>query len=167
MLIGVPGGWSLAYIGTAASTAQPDGPELYSRRFRLGDKKEAAGVCRGCGESMEFESEPACNQRDRTLQRKVDTGFVPAHTALVWHNAASAAPAASFLSAMMKFRVSRITSRQAARTGKSENRPKVRIGGDTTRTQYQRIGPTPEDHNECERIALSSRLLEAGVPSPW
>jgi hypothetical protein len=30
--------------------------------FDVGGKKEAAGVCRGCGESMDFESEPADNQ---------------------------------------------------------------------------------------------------------
>src|ERR1035438_4366160 len=28
-------------------------------RFRFGGKKEAAGVCRGCGESMEFQSQTA------------------------------------------------------------------------------------------------------------
>ena len=46
----VPGGSSLAYIGTASSTAQREELEHRSRRFRLGDKKEAAGVCRGRGD---------------------------------------------------------------------------------------------------------------------
>jgi hypothetical protein len=41
---------SLAYIRTASSTAQRDELEHRSRRFRLGDKKEAAGVCRGRGD---------------------------------------------------------------------------------------------------------------------
>ena len=40
----VPGELSLAYIGTASSTAQRDELEHRSRRFRLGDKKEAAGA---------------------------------------------------------------------------------------------------------------------------
>jgi hypothetical protein len=35
---------------------------LRSSRFRLGGKKEAAGVCRSRGESMEFQSKLACNQ---------------------------------------------------------------------------------------------------------
>jgi len=50
----VPGGWSLAYIGTASGTTQRDAPEAYARRFRLGDKKEAAGVCRGRGDQPEM-----------------------------------------------------------------------------------------------------------------
>jgi hypothetical protein len=33
-----------------------------ARRFRFGGKKEAAGVCRRRGESMDFESEPADNK---------------------------------------------------------------------------------------------------------
>jgi hypothetical protein len=37
-------GLSLAYIGTASSTAQREELEHRSRRFRLGDKKEAAGA---------------------------------------------------------------------------------------------------------------------------
>jgi hypothetical protein len=32
-----------------------NGVELRTRRFRFGGKKKAAGVCRGCGESMDFE----------------------------------------------------------------------------------------------------------------
>jgi hypothetical protein len=36
--------------------------ECHPGRFRLGDKKEAAGVCRGCGESMGIESEHTRNQ---------------------------------------------------------------------------------------------------------
>jgi len=32
-------------------------------RFRFGGKKEAAGVCRGCGEPMEIQSKLACNQQ--------------------------------------------------------------------------------------------------------
>jgi hypothetical protein len=38
---------SLAYIGTASSTAQRDELEHGWRRFRLGDKKEAAGAAVG------------------------------------------------------------------------------------------------------------------------
>ena len=46
-------GLSLAYIGTASNTGQRDELEHHSRRFRLGDKKEAAGaavavISRGC-----------------------------------------------------------------------------------------------------------------------
>jgi hypothetical protein len=33
-----------------------------ARRFRFGGKKEAAGVCRGCGKSVDIESEPADNK---------------------------------------------------------------------------------------------------------
>ena len=40
---------SLAYIGTASRTVQRDELKPRSRRFRLGGKKEAAGVCRGRG----------------------------------------------------------------------------------------------------------------------
>ena len=43
------GGLSLAYIGTDSSTTQRDEKEHRSSRFRLGGKKEAAGVCRGLG----------------------------------------------------------------------------------------------------------------------
>jgi hypothetical protein len=50
---------SLAYIGTASSKKLGDELCAYPRRFRLGGKKEAAGVCRGCGEPMEFQSQPA------------------------------------------------------------------------------------------------------------
>jgi hypothetical protein len=42
-------GLSLAYIGTTSSTTQRDEFDHRSRRFRLGDKKQAAGVCRGRG----------------------------------------------------------------------------------------------------------------------
>ena len=38
-----------------------DGQDADASRFRFGGKKEAAGVCRGCDESMDFESEPADN----------------------------------------------------------------------------------------------------------
>jgi hypothetical protein len=58
----IAGEWSLAYIGTASSTVQRDELEHRSRRFRLGDKKEAACVCRGRVESMEIESKRAFNQ---------------------------------------------------------------------------------------------------------
>jgi hypothetical protein len=50
---------SPAYIGTAASKKLGDELCAYPRRFRLGGTKETAGVCRGCGESMEFQSQPA------------------------------------------------------------------------------------------------------------
>src|ERR1017187_9173701 len=41
-------------------------------RFRFGGKKEAAGVCRGCGESMEFQSQTADTERVITLLDKAD-----------------------------------------------------------------------------------------------
>jgi hypothetical protein len=59
-----PGGTSglpLAKIGNASSKKLGDELCAYPRRFRLGGKKEAAGVCRGCGEPMEFQSQPADN----------------------------------------------------------------------------------------------------------
>ena len=37
-------GLSLAYIGTDSNMAQGDEHDFRSSRFRLGDKKEAAGV---------------------------------------------------------------------------------------------------------------------------
>ena len=40
---------SLAYIGTDSSTAKRVAHDHRSSRFRLGDKKEAAGACRGRG----------------------------------------------------------------------------------------------------------------------
>ena len=42
--IKVPVGLSLAYIGTDSNTAQGDEHDFRSSRFRLGDKKEGAGV---------------------------------------------------------------------------------------------------------------------------
>ena len=39
-----PGGLSLAYIGTDSGTTHRDEHDFRSSRFRLGDKKEAAGV---------------------------------------------------------------------------------------------------------------------------
>jgi hypothetical protein len=56
-----PGLSLLAYIGTASTTEFGVRLRVNPRWFRLGDKKEAAGVCRGCGESMEIESELADN----------------------------------------------------------------------------------------------------------
>jgi hypothetical protein len=61
---------SLAYIGTAANKKLGDELCAYPRRFRLGGKKEAAGVCRGRGESMEFQSQTANNERVVTLLDK-------------------------------------------------------------------------------------------------
>jgi hypothetical protein len=46
------------------------------RRFRLGGKKEAAGVCRRCDESMEFQSQTADNERVVTLHDKADEEFL-------------------------------------------------------------------------------------------
>jgi hypothetical protein len=68
--VAIPGGLSLAYIGTAASKKLGDELCAYPRRFRLGGKKEAAGVCRGRGESMEFQSQTADNERVVTLLDK-------------------------------------------------------------------------------------------------
>ena len=65
------------------------------RRFQFEGKKEAAGVCRRCGESMETESEPACNQQFSWINQKPMMRALPAHAASVWHNPASAPPAAS------------------------------------------------------------------------
>src|ERR1039458_436375 len=62
-------------------------------RFRFGGKKEAAGVCRGCGESMEIQSKLACNQIFSTKRRLPMKRTLQAHTLRVWHNRASAAPA--------------------------------------------------------------------------
>jgi hypothetical protein len=62
--------WRLAYIGTAANKKLGDELCAYPRRFRLGGKKEAAGVCRGRGESMEFQSQTADTERVVTLLDK-------------------------------------------------------------------------------------------------
>jgi hypothetical protein len=43
--MGLMSEWSLAYIGTDSSTAQGAEQDHRSSRFRLGDKKEDAGVC--------------------------------------------------------------------------------------------------------------------------
>jgi hypothetical protein len=69
-----------------------------ARRFRFGGKKEAPGVCRGCGESIEIQSESACrcNQIISMKQRLPMKRTLEAHTRRVWYNRASAAPAASF-----------------------------------------------------------------------
>src|SRR5580700_9341757 len=69
-------GLSLAYIGTAASKKLGDELCAYPRRFRLGGKKEAAGVCCGCGEPMEFESQTADNERVITLLHKADDAIL-------------------------------------------------------------------------------------------
>jgi hypothetical protein len=42
-IFGVLGGWSLAYIGTDSGAGLRDDRDFRSSRFRLGDKKEAAG----------------------------------------------------------------------------------------------------------------------------
>ena len=65
--------------------------------FDVGSKNEAAGVFRGCGEPMEIQSELACNQVASTKPRLPMNRTPQAHTHRVWHNRASAAPAASFL----------------------------------------------------------------------
>src|SRR5580658_3875073 len=63
------GGLSLAYIGTDSSTTQRDEKEHRSSRFRLGGKKEAAGVCRGRGPYkyiyMEFQWAFSCQVPSR------------------------------------------------------------------------------------------------------
>jgi hypothetical protein len=48
---------------------------LIARRFRFGDKKEAAGVCRGCGLAMDFQSQAADIQWLGTLHRKATTAL--------------------------------------------------------------------------------------------
>ena len=40
----VPGEWSLAYIGNASARVHEEHRGSCSRRFRLGDEKEAAGA---------------------------------------------------------------------------------------------------------------------------
>jgi len=98
-LLWVPGVSSLAYIGTAANKKLGDELCAYPRRFRLGGKKEAAGVCRGCGELMEFQSQPADTERVITLLDKADEAILSGPwPQYIWHKPASAAPAASFLS---------------------------------------------------------------------
>lgn len=50
-----------------------DGEELRvvcARHFRFGSKKEASGACRGCGKSVEIESEPADNKSVGTFELK-------------------------------------------------------------------------------------------------
>jgi len=74
--LSVLGGSSLAYIGTAASKKLGDELCAYPRRFRLGDKKEAAGVCRGCGEPMESQSQTADTERVITLLDKADDAIL-------------------------------------------------------------------------------------------
>ena len=62
-------GLSLAYIRTDSSTTQRDEKEHRSSRFRLGGKKEAAGVCRGRGPYkyiyMEFQWAFSCQVPSR------------------------------------------------------------------------------------------------------
>ena len=72
------------------------GASLYLRRFRFGGEKGAAGVCRGCGEPMEIQSKRACNQLFSKKQRLPMKRSLQAHAPQLWHNRASAAPAASF-----------------------------------------------------------------------
>jgi len=67
---------SLAYIGTDASKKLGDELCAYPRRFRLGGKKEAAGVCRGRGEPMEFQSQTADTERVITLLDKADDAIL-------------------------------------------------------------------------------------------
>jgi hypothetical protein len=74
-----------------------DGELFVGGRFRFGGKKEAAGVCRGGGESMDFESDLLIINELELSNVKPRWRTYSAHTASVWHNSASAAPAASFL----------------------------------------------------------------------
>jgi hypothetical protein len=57
--------------------------ECHPRRFRLGDKKEAAGVCRGCGESMEIESEHTRNQMFSSIKESRFKRALQAHTPIM------------------------------------------------------------------------------------
>ncbi|MGA2170175.1 MAG: hypothetical protein ABSG62_18410 [Terracidiphilus sp.] len=70
-------------------------------------EKEAAGVCRGRGESMEIQSKLACNQIFSTKRRLPMKHALQAHTLQLWHNRASAAPAASFWPTNRKLHYSR------------------------------------------------------------
>ena len=104
---------SLAYIGTASRTVQRDELKPRSRRFRLGGKKEAAGVCRGLGRyrdiyiygfsiaffliglhsSCEFAEFRAIRHGCFSIRLFMLTST----TARAPHAAAAAAPAASFI----------------------------------------------------------------------
>jgi hypothetical protein len=53
--------------------------ECDPRRFRLGDKKEAAGACRGCGEPMDFQSRPADNSAVATFMMQSGYGDLSRH----------------------------------------------------------------------------------------
>ena len=43
---------------------------------KVGGKKETAGACRGCGESMDFQSQPADTEQAITLPDKADEAIL-------------------------------------------------------------------------------------------
>jgi len=53
-----------------------------ARRFRFGGKKEAAGVCRGRGESRDFQSQTTDSSRVRALRCKADIAISPGRYSL-------------------------------------------------------------------------------------
>ena len=57
----LPGVLSLAYIGNAWARMHEEHRGACPRRFRLGDEKEGAGVCGGCGQAMGIELPFSCN----------------------------------------------------------------------------------------------------------
>ena len=69
----------------------------YAGRFRLGGEKEAVGVCRGRGDPLWIFNRSPLTINDLLLYAaKRDVRSYPAHGLSIWHNRASAAPAASF-----------------------------------------------------------------------
>ena len=64
--------------------------------FDLEVRREPPAFCRGCGESMEVQSKHACSQLFSSKRRLPMKRTLRVHTLSVWHNLASAAPAASF-----------------------------------------------------------------------
>ena len=59
-----------------------------------GVRRKAQVFAADCGESMEIELKQPCNQLSSSIQAIAMKRSIPAHTASVWHNPASAAPAA-------------------------------------------------------------------------
>lgn len=87
------------------ATKNPLCTMLVERRFRFGDKKEAAGVCRDVVSLWSFNRRLLILNGLELYSAKPVRRALPVHTASVWHNAASAAPAASFLSSTLQCRL--------------------------------------------------------------
>ena len=118
---GVVPGLSLAYIGTDSSTAHRVEHDHRSSRFRLGEKKEAAGVCRGRGPcrcpyiwnfNRFFLDRAALKFQGRRIQ--IDSPWLLQHTPIYRSRhyspataLATAAPAASFWSPARQLLISK------------------------------------------------------------